>query len=282
MSITTAFFVLLLVIFAVDPGDSGGEEGEYILPGDAAIESFYPIMIVPILIICGFIALFLSTRIFLRIYVNTLGKNRRIGLVQTKELTNSEMAKKILLRSIILIFFTLNICYTLVSQEVIVQFFRSPEPDAANYIIPDPALMYAIAWIIAIPCTFILIPVWAMNDLGLVASKKNKELDFEHVDLASGTLYKIIKGYAGVGFLYNLIVMIIAWSMQTSELQYFFLQNVSPIMFISFGFPLVIYLETQREKLREKMWDTLQKTQMANSFSLDINLEPLNDLKEFK
>lgn len=46
-------------------------------------------------------------------------------------------------------------------------------------------------------------------DSGLVTTKKIKGVQFEAVNLASSPLYKVIKGYAGIGFVYNLIIMII-------------------------------------------------------------------------
>lgn len=278
LSITAVFFVLLLVVFILDPGESTGGEGDYILPGDKTLEAFYPIFIIPILLICGYIALFLSTHMFLRIYVKTLGKNKKIGLASYKELSKSSIVGKIFVRSLILSFFILNICYTLVSQEEIVKLFIvNPNYE---YNIPDPALMYAMAWIIAIPCSFILIPIWAMNDIGLVAAKENSELEFQNADMASGTLYKVIKGYAGVGFMYSLVVMIIAWSVGVAETQYFILQILSPIMFISFAFPIVIYIEMQRENLREKIWITLQNLNMANKFEQTIALKAVETPEE--
>lgn len=278
--ISAAFFLLLTLIFTLDPEETGGE-GEYILPGDSAIEGLYPLFIVPTLLICGFIALFFTNKIFLRFYVNTLGRNRKIGLVPFKQLDNSALARKIFLRSLVLIFFRLNICYTIASQENIVEIMRSVDPPA-TFNVPDAALMYELAWILAIPCTFILIPIWAMNDIGLVSSKKNKELDFENADLASSTFYKIIKGYAGIGFMYSMVVMIVNWALETQEVQYVFLQYLSPIIFISFGFPLVIFLETQRENLRKRMWKTLQKHQMDKKFENNINLVAIQSLEEIK
>ncbi len=280
LSVTAFFLILLGVIFVLDPEETGGE-GEYILPGDSTIEGFYPLIIVPVLLICGIIALFLASKIFLKIYVKTLGKNKKIGMVQPKELDNSELVKKIFLRSILLIFFILNICYTLVSQEAIVKLMRSPDPNT-DYSVPDAPLMYEIAFLLAIPCSLILIPIWAMNDSGLVASKKNNALEFENVDLASGTMYKVIKGYAGIGFLYSFTMMLINWVMASDEPQYMILQMLSPIMFISFAFPIVIYLEMHRNKLREKMWKTLNKLQMANKFALSINLMPMETYEDLK
>ncbi len=175
--IMTLFFaVLLLVLFFIDPSDIRSPEGEFLLPGNALVESIYPLFIIPILLVCAYLSLFFTDKIFLRIYVSTLGRNRKIGLAEHRELSNSTLAKRIFLRSLILIFFILNISYTLVSQEVIVKIMRSPNP-GAGYFVPDPSLMYALAWILAIPCAFILIPVWVMNDIGLVASKKDPELD---------------------------------------------------------------------------------------------------------
>jgi len=77
--ITSIFFTILLVFFAIDPEETGGE-GEYLVPGDGAAEAFYPLFIVSSTIIYGIIGMYIITKIFLKIYINTLGKDRKIGL----------------------------------------------------------------------------------------------------------------------------------------------------------------------------------------------------------
>ena len=79
--------------------------------------------------------------------------------------------------------------------------------------------------------------------------------------------------------MYNLVVMIISWVFVTQELQYILLQYLSPIIFISFGFPLIIFLETQRENLRKKMWKTLQKLQLDKKFENIVNIQTPEDIK---
>ncbi len=106
-----------------------------------------------------------------------------------------------MIRAVISALFTINIALTLASQEIIIQFLRSVYPNKF-YMIPDYITMFMLLWIIAIPCTFMLVPIWLIRDSGVVVAKKIKGVDFVSADLAIGSIHRIIKGFITISFLY--------------------------------------------------------------------------------
>lgn len=109
-------------------------------------------------------------------------------------------------------FFMLNICYTLASQNVIINYWRSLNPDpktTMGLMKPDPGVMFDLTIIICIPCTIIIVSIWTMKDSGLVIMEKVKGVDFSMINPAGSRNYRIIKVFAGVDFIYNFVVLII-------------------------------------------------------------------------
>ncbi|GAI35808.1 unnamed protein product, partial [marine sediment metagenome] len=91
--------------------------------------------------IAGLISVFFTSTVFLKGFIKALGKKHKVGLVDDEELSESLLFRRIWIRSIILGFFISNICFTLASQEIIIEFMRSVNP-SMTYLIPDVETMW--------------------------------------------------------------------------------------------------------------------------------------------
>lgn len=269
--------VLSVLAFAFMPSPSSNPKGFFITPGNVQFEWIFAIVMAGISgTLGGLVSLFTISPLFIKGYINILSKKCKVGLVKQEDLSGGSLFRKIWIRSFILGFFIGNICYTLASQEFIIEFMRSVDL-SATYSIPDVETMWQLAWIIAIPCTLIIIPIWVMIDSGLVVAKKIKGVGFESVNLASSPLYKVIKGYAGIGFIYNLIIMIIFWVIPEIRRGAFemaiIIQIISPLIAAGSAFPGVIIIECYKKHLRKRVERTLTKLNLNNDLVYNIELK---------
>jgi len=279
------FFIILYVLliflsivaFSIMPDPMPNPEGDFITPGNVQIEWIFAIVMAGVCgTIAGLISIFFVSPIFIKRYVKTLSKKHKVGLVDIEESDGSLLFRKIWIRSIILGFFVGNICFTLAGQEIIVEFMRSVNP-STTYVLPDVATMWQLAWIITIPCALIVVPIWVMMDSGLVSTKKIKGVQFEAVSLASSPLYKVIKGYAGIGFIYNLIIMIIFWVTPVIQSGKFemavIIQIISPLIAAGSAFPGVMILEYYKPRVRTIVEKILIKLDMNKDLVYSIELK---------
>jgi len=273
-----ALLIILSIVafsFMLDPMPN--PEGEFITPGNVQIEWIFAILMAGVCgTIAGLISIFFVSSIFIKKYIKTLSKKHKVGLVDIEKLSGSLLFRKIWIRSIILGFFVGNICFTLSGQEIIVEFMRSVNPSII-YSLPDVATMWQLAWIITIPCALIVIPIWVMMDSGLVTTKKIKGVQFEAVNLASSPLYKVIKGYAGIGFVYNLIIMIIFWVTPVIQRGTFemaiIIQIISPLIAAGSAFPGVMILEYYKPRIRTLVEKTMIKLDMNKDLVYSVELK---------
>lgn len=277
------FFWLFFGLYFLIGMTGGGTESirdAFFIPGAEGIEWFLAINIFFMIGIIGiaFLAYAFSS-LFLKGYIKGLGKKHKVGLIPFEEISAGQMLRKILIRAIILGFFIANIAYTLASQEFVINFVRiTPAPDGAQ-LIPDPEVMYHLLWITAIPCMLLLIPIWLMINGGLISTKKLKGADFETVNLAASPLYKIVKGYAGIGFIYNYMNMIMFWAVprlisgSEGDIMGPILQLVSPFIIVFGVVPVVILIEMRQQKYREKIEKILVKLDLNQDFINNIELK---------
>ena len=275
------FYALLIILsviaFSIMPNPISDPEGFFITPGNVQVEWIFAIVMAGICgTIAGLISIIFISPIFIKSYVKVLSKKHKVGLVNIEKLSGSSLFRKIWIRSLILGFFVGNICYTLASQEIIVEFMRSVNL-STTYSIPDVETMWQLAWIVTIPCTLIVIPIWVMMDSGIISIKKIKGVQFEAVNLASSPLYKVIKGYAGIGFIYNLIIMIIFWVTPVIQRGVFelaiIIQIISPLIAAGSAFPGVIILEYFRPRSRKRVEKILMKLDMNKDLVYNIDLK---------
>jgi hypothetical protein len=256
---------------------SPNPEGFFITPGNVQFEWIFAIVMGGVAgTLAGLLSLFTVSPLFIKGYVKTLSKKHKVGLVKQEDLSGGILFRKIWIRSFILGFFIGNICYTLASQEFIIEFMRSVDL-SETYSIPDVETLWQIAWIISIPCTLLIIPIWVMMDSGLVVAKKIKGVEFESVNLASSPLYKVIKGYAGIGFIYNLIVTIIFWVIPEIRRGAFemaiIVQIISPLIAAGSTFPGVIMIEGYKKRLRRQVEKTLTKLNLKKDLVYNVELK---------
>jgi len=269
--------ILSFVAFSIMPDPMPNPEGDFITPGNVQIEWIFAIVMSGVCgTIAGLISIFFVSPIFIKRYVKTLSKKHKVGLVDIEKLGGSLLSRRIWIRSIILGFFVGNICFTLAGQEIIVEFMRSVNP-STTYSLPDVSTMWQLAWIITIPCALIVVPIWVMMDSGLVSTKKIKGAQFEAVNLASSPLYKVIKGYAGIGFLYNLIIMIIFWVTPVIQRGIFemaiIIQIISPLIAAGSAFPGVMILEYYKPHIRTLVEKILIKLDMNKDIVYSVELK---------
>ncbi|MHA1460855.1 MAG: hypothetical protein ACTSO8_05180 [Promethearchaeota archaeon] len=143
--------------------------------------------------------------------------------------------------------------------------------------LPDVSTMWQLAWIVVIPCALIVIPIWVMMDSGVVTTKKIKGVQFEAVNLASSPLYKVIKGYAGIGFVYNLIIMIVFWVTPVIQRGIFdmaiIIQIISPLIAAGSAFPGAMILEYYKPRIRTLVEKTLIKLDMNKNLVYNVELK---------
>jgi hypothetical protein len=94
-------------------------------------------------------------------------------------------------------------------------------------------------------------------------------------DLASRPLYKVIKGFAGVGFMYNLAVMIISWVSSSVERSGFdltiIIEMISPLIAAGSVFPGIIILESLRSYNRKRAEKLLLKLKLNDKIMYQID-----------
>ena len=259
---------LSIIAFTFMPFPASYPEGFFITPGGVQFEWIFAIVMPGITgTIAGVISIFLVSPIFIKIYVKKLAKKHEIKLVPIEDISNSTLFRRMWARSIILGFFVGNICFTLAGQEIIIEFMRSVSP-LEPYTIPDAETLWQLAWIVVVPSSLIVIPIYVMNDVGFIVAKKVKGFQFTSSNLVSKPLYKVIKGFAGLGFLYNLIVMIIFWvsgSLQHGFSLTIIIQIISPLIAAGSAFPGIILVECLKTQNRKHAEKILRK--------LDLNTE---------
>ncbi len=261
------FYISTILYFSLIPQDPRAE-GQFIFPGDERFEQLFAALMMPIsALVSGIISTFIFTRFFLSRYMKSLRKSKKVGIVRVEELEGHLLWRKLMKRAALSALFSINIALTLASQEIIVQFLRSVYPDKP-YMIPDYLSMLMLYWIIAIPCTFILVPIWLIRDSGVVVTKKIKGVDFNSADLAIGSIHRIIKGFITISFIYNFIIVTVSFSLSTyirREPGYewdFIGQLLLPIILISFSIPLVILIDYQKDRFRAKLEKILVELDM--------------------
>jgi len=251
-------YITTVIYFSLTPQDPR-PEGQFIFPGDERFEQLFAAIMIPIsALVSGIISSFIFARFFLKKYAKSLSKFKKIGIARIEKLEGYLLWRKLVIRAAISALFTINITLTLASQEIIVKFLRSVYPNKF-YMIPDFITMLMLYWIIIIPCTFILVPIWLIRDSGVVVTKKIKGVDFESADLAIGSVHRIIKGFITISFLYNFTIVTVSFATSTYirrepgyELD-FIGQLLYPILMISFSIPLVILIDYQKDRFRVKL-----------------------------
>jgi len=254
-------YITTILYFSLTPQDPG-PEGQFILYGDERFEQLFAALMISIsFLVSGIISTFIFTRFFLKRYAKSLSKFQKVGIVHIEKLEGYILWRKLMIRAALSALFTINITLTLASQEIIVQFLRSVNPNKF-YIIPDYITMLMLLWIIAIPCTFILVPIWLIRDSGMVVAKKIKGVDFDSADLAIGSIHRIIKGFITISFLYNFIVVTASFATSTYIRREPGYELIFPIIIISFSIPLVILVDYQKDSFRVKLEKILVELDM--------------------
>jgi len=266
-----------MLVGEMNPSDS------YITPGAARLEwLFAGNMIYVSIFISGIVAIYLAMPSFTKLVVKTLGKKQQIGLVPEEELSSKNHLLRLWGRSIVLGFFIANICYTLSANEAFVTFMLTEVGETemrmiygGQLLIPDPNTMLQIMWMLAIPLTLIVVPIWFLMDVGLVSAKKVKGVNFSSVNLSTSKLYKIIKGYAGIGFTYNLIMMLMDWAFARtyqSQIINIAVQFTTPLVIICSCFPLVLLMDNQKARFKKRFEKTIIKLDMNKELKSTIEL----------
>lgn len=133
---------------------------------------------------------------------------------------------------------------------------RSVNPSQIVDLVPDIEVLLQLLWLLSIPCTFVFVLIYITRDLGLVYSDDVKGYDIKSVNLVTTGLYQLIQRYTSLGFLYNFIVSLVSWTyipgMGITELG-FIMMFISPIIAIVCCFPLMILLDHQRNRFKEKL-----------------------------
>ncbi len=287
--ICLAIFVFLLAFIAyfflvLQSDVDYYSEDYFITPGEYSIEWTLSIWLVPVFIlVSGIVAIYFVLKYFLKFYIKRIGTKNTLGLVKVEEVTGLSLFRKFLINSIILAFFIFNLCYSLASQSFVVEFIRSVNPSQIVDFVPDIEVLFQLLWVVSIPCTLLFVFIYIIRDLGLVYSDDVKGYDIKSVNLVTTGLYQLIQGYASLGFLYNFIISLISWTffldMGITELG-FIMMFISPIIAIVCCFPLMILLDYQRTRFKEKTWDILKELEMNKRITLNINLESLVDFKD--
>ncbi|MFX1255501.1 MAG: hypothetical protein ACFFCZ_28115 [Promethearchaeota archaeon] len=278
-----ALYAILLTLLEVPPGI--GPEGYYLTPGGVTVEDlFVLVMLVIGSVVTGLIAIFF-TKFYLKAYIRFLGEKKQIGMVKTEDPEGIKRLVHLFARALILGFFTGNICYTLASQEFIVKAMHEPWPDElANVIIPDLTTMLHLIWIIVIPCTIIFVPIVLMMDVGIVSTSKVKGIDFLTANQPTSNVYRLLRGYAGIGFIYNLIVTIYAFIVELSQKPEFLYDAILvvaiPPLLISFMFPLIVLLDYQKERFRESALAIMKDLNWNKQFIAEYSVKALGDLEK--
>ncbi len=282
-SIFISLFVLCLVYFLIliPVNVAKKPEGNFIFPGDEKLEwVFAVVMALLVVLFCGYIASVLLSKLSLKIYVQLVRENQKLGLVPTAQLFGSSLYRKLLSRAVIAGFLAYNISMALVSQISFVRFMRSPNPGGVD-LIPDPELLVQMMWIVAIPSIFLLVPIWLMMDLGLVKTIKSDDFEFESLNIAGSRIYEFVKGYASVGFIYNLFIIIFIWSTDDVPFIRILMRVLSPFIVISYMFPVVVIIDYKNAVFKRKLWKQLQKYNLNKKIDVNIRETPIKSYKDF-
>jgi len=286
LTLTTVFaslFTLCMFYFTLlMPIDiTGKPEGNFIIfPVNEKLEwIFTMIMSLIIVISFGYLASLILPRLTVRIYTKSMKKNQKFGLVATENLFGSALYRKLLGRAIVMGFLAFNLAFNLASQKIFVTWMRSVNPEGID-VIPDPELMIQIIWIVSIPCILIIVPIWLMMDIGLARTSKVSGVEFESVDLTGSKFYKFIKGYAGIGFAYNLVLIIFVWATDDVPPMRVMMRVLSPIIVISFMLPLVVLIEYNNEHFKRKLLLKLEKFEISKRINVTIEVEQIKSYEE--
>jgi hypothetical protein len=255
-------------------------KGNFIFPGHEGEEWIFTMVMGPIsVLIFGYIAIFFISHFILRFYVKLVRKNQKFGAVHTEFLGGRSLFRKLFLRAFFIGLLSCNLSLVLASQESFVELMRSVSPHVP-YLLPDPELMIQLTWIVVIPCIFLLVPIWLMMDIGLVKTNKVRGVEFESINLAGSKAYKYIKGYAGIGFAYQFVILIYVWALQDVPLVRTVMRIISPIILISFMFPLVILVDYKNQKFKEKLWNKLKKAEMNKKLTCIVKEEVIENYRD--
>ena len=279
--IFTSFAILILSFIFFGPMS---DTDSYITFGAGRMEWFFASSMMSVAILgSGILSLYLGVPLFSKMLVKSLGKKQQVGVVPEIELSGAKHLLRLWGRSLVLGFFIANISYTLSANENFILFMLTDVGEAemrSQYggalLIPDPLLMMQLIWMLAIPLTFIVVPIWTMIDVGLASAKKVTGVDFSSVNLTTSRLYKIIKGYAGIGFIYNFTILILDWSIFKSTAEEFefgtVIQLVVPFVLISNVFPLAIFIDYQKKNYKKKFEAIITKLDMNKELKCTVEL----------
>jgi hypothetical protein len=113
------------------------------------------------------------------------------------------------------------------------------------------------------------------NSYAYIKVRKVDGFQFMTADLAGKPLYKVIKGFAGIGFLYNLIVMIISWVSTSVEISGFnitiIIEILSPLIAAGSVFPGIVILESLKAHNRKRAEKILTKLSLNNDINYRID-----------
>jgi len=276
MGIFIAVVIIVIVAFSLIP--PLGPEGYYITIGNNQIEWMFAILMYPVmLMITGLFSIYIVSSLVSKLIFKSTAKNKNLGLAPTERLKGTSLFIRIFGRSTLLALFVFNVCYNLASQEFIVQFMRSVLP-SAPYSIPDVDTLLQLLWVVVTPCTLVVVPIWFIIDAGVISTKKSKGVDFEFTKLGSSGFYTIIKGYVGIVFIYNLTAILLARFGPSSDpyipenLLSMMLGLFSPLVAICCTFPLVIYIDYQKDRSKERVDNILRKLKLDKDIIYTIEL----------
>lgn len=274
-----AMFTILFIFFHL----SGWYNEEILLtaPGTFAIEWFFVIWMIPVVaVVIGYLSVFFPTKIFLSSYIKRISKKSAVGLVSIENLSPIMLWLKLMIRSIILACFTMNISMILSSQQFIIDLIRTDPPSSPfAFLNPDAFTFFALLYIILIPCTFILVPIWICNDVGLIRAKKIRKKNAMEVNLVTAPIYKGIKGYVGIGFILNLIFLIInVFNISSFDLFGGMIFLISPLIIIFCVSPLVLLLDLKQKQIKSRIVKILNKTNLDKEIEINVNLKSLKSI----
>ncbi|MFX1411969.1 MAG: hypothetical protein ACFFA6_16605, partial [Promethearchaeota archaeon] len=107
-----------------------------------------------------------------------------------------------------------------------------------------------------------------------------KGFEFESVNLSGSKVYKLIKGYAGIGFIYNLVLLIFVWASDDVHIVRVIMRAASPIIAITFMLPLVILIDYNNESFKRKLWKKLKKYEINKKLNSTIKIDIINNYEE--
>ena len=263
-----AVYIITFVLFSFMETDVPlSEEGYFITPGDYNQEWLVAILPVPIIMfLTGLVSIFLFFNIGIKLYIKRNKEN--IGLIPLPEAQKAISYRKIMGRAIILCFFFANLSSIFASSEIIVEFVRSVHPSGSTWISPDPEVMWQMVWMFTIPTTMLITPFWVLQDTGLGVIRKDKQTSMESVVLVGDRIYSGIQGYAGIGFVLQLIfsifVLVVGSYWTPEETVAMILMIISPIIAICFTLPFIIYIDKNMGKYRENLIAQLRKSSISH------------------